>query len=221
MLMCILVFFLKGSVFSQWHTTFNKSKHASQTGWYVWKWQNPVCFSVGTTHSTVKIKCECQEFVLFTVVFPYMQAEVANIHATITDEDDFNEFLINKINNSVIIVWTEKTFHLLWLKQSIIMLLFSHLKQVLPSSWTDLSHLVKQCPTAAIKAFFLLYAATMCWQCNSGPFRITQASDTTNNHVREIRAIFVTRRDWCVQGHVSSEGRLSRFNWMLKWKHSE
>lgn len=127
------------------------------------------------------------------------------------DDDDFDEFLINKINNSFI---TVMTFHLLLLKQDIITLLFSHLKQVLPSSWTDLGHLVKQCPTANIKAFFLLCAATMCWQCNSGPFRITRASDTTNNHVREFRAIFVTRRDWCGQGHVSSEGRLSRFNWM-------
>lgn len=63
-----------------------------------------MCVSVGTTHSTVKIKCECQEFVLFPVVFPYMQGDVVNIHATVMDEEDFNEFLINKINNSVIIV---------------------------------------------------------------------------------------------------------------------
>lgn len=217
MLVRVLVLFLKASVFFQWHTTFNKSKHASQTGWYVWKWQNPVSVSVGTTHSTVKIKCECQEFVMFTVVFPYMHPEGANIHASVMDEDDFDEFLTNKINNSVI-VWTVMTFHLLLLKQDIIMLLFSHFKQVLPSSWTDLSHLVKQCPTAI---FFLLCAATMCWQCNSGSFRITRASDTTNNHVWEIRAIFVTRHDWCGQGHVSSEGRLSRFSWTLKCKHSE
>lgn len=153
MLVRVLVLFLKGSVFFQWHTTFNKSKHASQTGWYVWKWQNPVSVSVGTTHSTVKIKRECQEFVMFTVVFPYMHPEGANIHASVMDEDDFDEFLTNKINNSVI-VWTVMTFHLLLLKQDIIMLLFSHFKQVLPSSWTDLSHLVKQCPTATIKAFF-------------------------------------------------------------------
>lgn len=51
------------------------------------------------------------------------------------DEDDFDEFTINKINHSVIIIWTVMTFHLLLLKQDIT-LLFSHLKQVL-SSWTD------------------------------------------------------------------------------------
>lgn len=69
---------------------------------------------------------------MFTVVFPYiyMQAEVANIHATVMDEEDFDGFLINKINNSVI---TVMTFHLLLLKQDIITLLFSHLKQVLSS----------------------------------------------------------------------------------------
>lgn len=54
---------------------------------------------------------------------------------TVMDEDDFDEFTINKINHSVIIIWTVMTFHLLLLKQDIT-LLFSHLKQVL-SSWTD------------------------------------------------------------------------------------
>lgn len=83
-----------------------------------------------------------------------MQAEVANIHPTVMDKDDFDEFLINKINNSVIIVWTVLKFHLLLPKQDIITLLFSHLKHILTGSWTDLSHLVKQCPTADIKAFF-------------------------------------------------------------------